>query len=539
MMPSAESRASTEPTLEPIDVAEMIAALGVNISRLTADSRAVQHGDTFVAYPGTQVDGREFIMQAIQNGANAVIWEAKNFSWGKDWKINNLPINDLRQHIGAIASHVYGAPSSKLWMIGITGTNGKTSCAHWAAQVLQALALQHAKGKKTALLGTLGNGFPGQLQPTINTTPDAILLHQLLAEYVADGAQAVAMEVSSHALQQGRVNGAKFDVAMLTNLSRDHLDYHGTMRSYAATKARLFEWPNLKYAALNLDDNFGADIARQLRDKSVEVIGYGLTDEALAMAERLGVRMIYGGSLQMSALGLSLQVHSSWGGGTLHSALVGRFNASNLLGVLATLLVSEVNLPDALLELSKVQAVAGRMQTLGGNGLPTVVIDYAHTPDALEKVLQTLREVSTQDAELAQVGKLICVFGCGGDRDPGKRPLMGEIAGRLADTCIVTSDNPRRESPQSIIAAIVAGMDAADKTHPFEIIEDRKAAITGAIHSARAIDTVLVAGKGHEDYQEINGIKHPFSDVQVARQALQTWPGQTLQSQAFQRGGRI
>jgi len=537
MILSPESNA----TIEPIDAADTLAALGVAITRLTADSRAVRPGDTFVAYPGTQMDGRKFIAQAIQNGANAVIWEAKNFSWHSDWNIPNLSITDLRHHLGAIASHVYGAPSGRLWMIGITGTNGKTSCAHWVAQVLQTLALQelalpastpHAQGKKTALLGTLGNGFPGQLQPTINTTPDAILLHQLLSEYVADGAQAVAMEVSSHALQQGRVNGVQFDVAMLTNLSRDHLDYHNTMRHYAAAKARLFEWPSLKYAVLNLDDDFGADLARQLRDKGVEVIGYGLTDDALAMAERLGIRMVYGGALQINVHGLHLQVHSSWGGGTLQSALIGRFNASNLLGVLATLLVSEVDLQNALRELSKVQAVAGRMQTFGGNGLPTVVIDYAHTPDALEKVLQTLREVSTQNADPEQGGKLICVFGCGGDRDPGKRPLMGEIAARLADVCIVTSDNPRHESSMDIIAAIVAGMATAEETNSFEVIEDRKAAITGAIHSARAVDTVLVAGKGHEDYQEISGIKHPFSDVQIAQQALQAW-----HAQALQRGG--
>ncbi len=548
-------------------VEKILSTLGVSVTRLASDSRAVRSGDTFLAYPGAQADGRKFIAQAIQNGANAVIWEAQNFVWNEDSHIPNLAINNLRQHVGEIASYIYGAPSSKLWMIGITGTNGKTSCAHWIAQVLQALPQSAhcplvGHGKKTVLIGTLGNGFVGALQPTLNTTPDAVLLHQLLTKYLADGAQAVSMEVSSHALQQGRVNGVKFNVALLTNLSHDHLDYHSNMRNYAAAKARLFEWPQLKYAVLNLDDDFGADLVELMRDKDAEIIGYGLTDAALEMAERLGLRMVYGGTLQMNAQGLSVQVHSSWGSGTLHSALLGRFNASNLLGVLAVLLVSDIALHDALRELSKVKAVAGRMQTLGGNKLPTVVIDYAHTPDALEKVLQTLREVSMQDIvpSLSPFGmwdtdqeavteltgapqgdnapqggnefsnsRLICVFGCGGNRDAGKRPVMGAIAARLADVCIVTSDNPRNENPQAIIAAIVAGMDDVHKINPVAIIEDRAAAITQAIHSARAADTVLVAGKGHEDYQEINGIKYSFSDILIAQQALQSWSSRAQQ----------
>lgn len=493
---------------------KLLSPLAVKITRLSADSRAIQAGDTFLAYPGTQADGRQHIELAIKNGANAVIWEAQNFTWNSAWDIPNLPISNLRHHAGNIASYVYGAPSSKLWMIGITGTNGKTSCAHWLAYAL------HALGTKTALIGTLGNGFHGALQPTSKTTPDAVLLHQLLAQYWVEEARAVTVEVSSHALQQGRVNGVKFDVALLTNLSRDHLDYHGNMRNYAAAKARLFEWPQLKYAVLNLDDSFGADMAWQLRDKAVEVIGYGMSDAALGMAERFGLRMVYGSALQISAQGLRLQVHSSWGGGTLHSTLLGRFNASNLLGVLATLLVSGIALDDALREMANLQAVAGRLQTFGGDHRPTIVIDYAHTPDALEKVLQTLREVmaGASASPAAQAGKLICVFGCGGNRDAGKRPIMGAIAARLADVCIVTSDNPRAESPQAIIAAIVTEM--AGK---YQIIEDRTAAIGSAIHSARAIDTVLVAGKGHEDYQEIHGIKHPFNDMQVAQHALQTW----------------
>ena len=486
---------------------ELLSNLGVKITRLVTDSRLVDPGDTFVAYPGGQVDGRQFIPQAIARGANAVIWEAHNFVWNQAWKLPNLAVNELRQHAGEIAAQVYGRPSEKLWMVGITGTNGKTSCSHWIAQTFSAL------GRKTALIGTLGNGFPSRLQATLNTTPDAISVHALLAEYVQQSAQAVAMEVSSHALEQGRVNAVEYDVALLTNLSRDHLDYHGDMTRYAAAKRRLFDWKQLKYAVLNLDDAFGSELAEQLQDAEVEVIGYGLSDQALQQAERLGMRMVYGGNLQLDAQGCRVQVHSSWGGGELNSSLLGRFNVENLLGTLAVLLVSDVTLDYALHELAKLRSVPGRMQTLGGNGRPAVVVDYAHTPDALEKVLHTLREVTTPGG-----GKLICVFGCGGDRDRGKRPMMGTVAAKLADVSIVTSDNPRGENPQEIIAAIVSAMAGN-----YQVIEDRAQAIALAIKTAQAVDTVLIAGKGHEEYQEIKGVKYPFSDIDVAKASLQAW----------------
>lgn len=488
---------------------ELLSNLGVKITRLVTDSRLVDPGDTFVAYPGGQVDGRQFIPQAIARGANAVIWEAHNFVWNQAWKLPNLAVNELRQHAGEIAAQVYGRPSEKLWMVGITGTNGKTSCSHWIAQIFSAL------GRKTALIGTLGNGFPSSLQATLNTTPDAISVHALLAEYVQQSAQAVAMEVSSHALEQGRVNAVEYDVALLTNLSRDHLDYHGDMTRYAAAKRRLFDWKQLKYAVLNLDDAFGSELAEQLQDAEVEVevIGYGLSDHALQQAERLGLRMVFGGNLQLDAQGCRVQVHSSWGGGELNSGLLGRFNVENLLGTLAVLLVSDMTLDHALHEMAKLRSVPGRMQTLGGNGRPAVVVDYAHTPDALEKVLHALREVTTPGG-----GKLICVFGCGGDRDRGKRPMMGTVAAKLADVNIVTSDNPRGESPQEIIAAIVSAMAGS-----YQVVEDRAQAIALAIKTAQAMDTVLIAGKGHEEYQEIKGVKYPFSDIDVAKASLQAW----------------
>ena len=487
---------------------ELLDALGVTITRLVTDSRMVKPGDTFVAYPGAQADGRLFIAQAIANGANAVISEAKNFVWDESWQVPHLAIVDLRQQAGALASYVYDAPSKKLWMVGVTGTNGKTTCSHWIARCMYAL------GRKSAMMGTLGNGFPGVLQSTLNTTQDAISVHGLLANYVQQDAQSVTMEVSSHALAQGRVNSVHYDVALLTNLSRDHLDFHGDMDSYASSKRRLFDWAHLKYAVLNLDDAFGAQLAESLRDADVEVVGYGLNNDALQLAEQLGIRMVFGGDLRMDAQGVNMTIHSSWGGAELHSRQVGRFNASNLLGVLAVLLVSGIELSAAVQELAQQRAVAGRMQTLGGKDKPTVVVDYAHTPDALEKVLQALREVTAPVG-----GKVICVFGCGGDRDRGKRPMMGTVASKLADECIITSDNPRSESPKAIIDAILFGVEG----DAYQIVEDRAHAITRAVSSARAEDTVLVAGKGHEDYQEINGVKHPFSDSELVRRALSVW----------------
>jgi UDP-N-acetylmuramoyl-L-alanyl-D-glutamate--2,6-diaminopimelate ligase len=570
---------------------EQLAALKVPITHLVTDSRAIQRGDTFVAYPGEKTDGRQFIAEAIAQGANAIIyekllmkplaippgsqtalhshsakspaeellaghpkdgdisrwltpaklpvmsghpWEAQHFVWKGAWQVPNLAVADLRHKAGWLADAVYGTPSDKLWVVGITGTNGKTSTSHWIAHAL------NEAGKQCALIGTLGNGFVDALQASVNTTPDAIRVHDLLADYLRDGAKAVAMEVSSHALSQGRVNAVRFDVAMLTNLSRDHLDYHGDMQSYAAAKRKLFEWRQLKYVVLNLDDEFGLELARELslqegrrwvpppgartssrpggsatlpqQDIDAEVIGYGLSDAALQLAERLGLRMVHGNLLEMTGQGSRLAVHSSWGTAELNSVLVGRFNAANLLGALAVLLVSNMGLRDAVQSLSKAQPVAGRMQRLGGAQQPTVIVDYAHTPDALEKVLVALREVSA-----AAGGRVLCVFGCGGDRDRGKRPMMGLVAEKFSGFCIVTSDNPRGENPREIIAEIVSGMKADNH----EIMVDRAAAIHAAIGQARQSDTVLIAGKGHEDYQEIKGVKHPFSDVLVARQALQ------------------
>ncbi len=481
--------------------------LGVEITRLVSDSRAVQAGDTFVAYPGEGNDGRRYIAQAIAVGANAVIWEAQDFTWQPEWTVPNLPVAGLRQQVGYIADGIYGQPSSKLWTVGVTGTNGKTSISQWLARSFSAL------GSKSLVIGTLGNGFPDALQASVNTTPDVLHLHALLADGIRHGAQAAVMEVSSHALTQGRVNGMQFDVALFTNLTRDHLDYHGDMQHYAAAKRKLFDWSGLKFAVVNLDDAFGGELAASLRDGAAEVVGFGLSDEALQRAGRLGIRMVHGKVVRADMHGMSLALRSSWGAADMNSRLIGNFNASNLLGALAVLLASEVEIEDAVRELGLQKAVAGRMQTLGGKDVPTVVVDYAHTPNALENVLQTLRK-ATQPAG----GRVICVFGCGGDRDRGKRPMMGMVAERFADVRIVTSDNPRSEDPLSIIEEIRACMQCESQA-----IEDRARAIALAINKARINDTVLIAGKGHEDYQEIAGVRHPFSDSELAQRALSMW----------------
>ena len=488
--------------------------LGVRITRLVADSRDVRAGDTFVAYPGEQSDGRRHIAQAIARGANAVLCEARDLQWDATWRVPHLALHDLRRQAGFIADRIYGQPSRQLQMVGVTGTNGKTSISHWLAKSFSEL------DKKCALIGTLGNGFPDALREGANTTPDALKVHELLAQFARQEARATVMEVSSHALAQGRVNGVHFDVALLTNLTRDHLDYHGDMQHYAAAKRRLFDWDQLGHAVLNLDDPFGAECAQSLAakraervsPKTAEVVGYGMQDGARQLAARLGIRMVYGDLLRADAQGLSLQLRTAWGEAELNSKLLGRFNASNLLGALAVLLVSGINFYDAVRELGLQKAVAGRMQTLGGKGTPAVVVDYAHTPDALENVLRTLREVRAPD------GRLICVFGCGGDRDRGKRPMMGKVAERFADVRILTSDNPRGEDALAIIDEIAAGM-----TGEHRVIADRAHAISETIAAAQPGDTVLIAGKGHEEYQEISGVRQFFSDSEIARRALSVW----------------
>ncbi len=469
---------------------QKIADMGVVPRGITADSRHVHAGDLFVAYPGEIADGRKYIGQAVERGASAVIWEQNGGDWDADWDIPNLPVSGLRDKVSAMAGDFYGQPSQRLWMIGVTGTNGKTSCSQWLAQCLDLL------GNKCAILGTFGNGFSNALSEAINTTPDPIVLQGLLADFLRQQADAVAMEVSSHGLAQGRVNGLKFDVAVLTNLSRDHLDYHGNMEAYADTKAQLFDWPSLKCAVLNADDEFGERTALRLHRQGKKVLTYGLNGGAVSCT-----------ALHFTENGIAMEIMTPWGGAETSVPVVGRFNAANVLAVLATLLASDIPLHKAVDTLQHIRPVPGRMQQLGGGNQPLVVVDYAHTPDALTKVLSSLREQTK--------GRLICVFGCGGNRDKGKRPLMGEVVSSLADVAVVTSDNPRHEQPQQIIDEIIAGMSGN-----YLIEQDRAAAIAHAIRHAVAGDTVLLAGKGHETYQQIGDQKLPFSDLEVAERVL-------------------
>jgi UDP-N-acetylmuramoyl-L-alanyl-D-glutamate--2,6-diaminopimelate ligase len=477
-----------------------IDALGIH--RLVSDSRQVVAGDTFVAYPGETRDGRDFISQAIERGASSVLWERRDFAWRPSWKVKNAPVENLRRHAGEIASGAYGNPSSRLWMVGVTGTNGKTSCSHWIAQALTRMQ------KKCGIVGTLGAGWPGKLEPLGNTTPDAVWLQGWLRDFVRRRAHAISMEVSSHGLVQHRVSAVEFDVALLTNVTRDHLDYHGTMRSYRNAKARLFRVPTLKYAVLNLDDRFGSELVLPTQRRGVDVLGYGFARTLPPALRGRRVPRIVGRNLRMGSHGLTFEVTTPWGRGAVESRLIGRFNAANLLGTLAVLLASESRLEDCIIALQKVAPVPGRAERHGGGHHPLVVVDYAHTPDALENVLRALRE-------LMGAGKLVCVFGCGGDRDRGKRPLMGCVASALADEVIVTSDNPRSENPRAIIEDVLEGIPG-DVT----VTEDRTNAIRTAIAAARPGDVVLVAGKGHEHYQEIDGVKHPYSDSAVVRAAL-------------------
>lgn len=502
-MPAVQMRKQTPRGLD------LTAIDRLHIKSLATDSRMIRRGDTFMAYPGEARDGREHIPQAIAKGAASVLWESRDFSWDPAWHAANLGVRNLRMQAGEIASHVYGRPSDRLWVVGVTGTNGKTSCSQWIAQSLTRC------GRKCAIVGTLGSGFPGHLKPSINTTPDPAWLQAELGRFLRRGAYGVSMEVSSHGLAQHRVSGVDFDVALLTNVTRDHLDYHGTMRSYRAAKAKLFKWPSLKHAVLNLDDRFGTELAASIPRRNLNVIGYGFGRAAASRRRRLAC--VQGKNLRVGTGGLSFDVSSPWGEASLESRLIGRFNADNLLGVLAVLLASDISLKDAVNALQRVHALPGRVEHYGGGRRPLVVIDYAHTPDALEKILLALRElIASREPQRGSPGsRLICVFGCGGERDRGKRPLMGGMATRLADSVIITNDNPRGEDAMAIIADILEGVEAE-----CAIVPDRGQAIRQAIAMAQRGDVVLIAGKGHERYQEITGIRHPFSDAAKARAAL-------------------
>jgi UDP-N-acetylmuramoyl-L-alanyl-D-glutamate--2,6-diaminopimelate ligase len=484
-----------------------LAALPAKMDEVTANSREVRRGAAFLAYRGAARDGRDFINDAITRGASAVLYDPENFTWNNDWKVPSLAVPNLKRHASQIAGQIYGDPSGALWMLGVTGTNGKTSVAQWIAQGFE------LAGKRSAVLGTIGNGMVGQLELSETTTPDAVALQRHLRDYVRQGATACAMEVSSHGLDQGRVADIKYDVAVYTNLTRDHLDYHGTMDAYGEAKSRLFAMDGLKHAVINADDTFGQELIRRLTSQGQS----GLNVIRTSTRQNGQHADIVAEQLSVSAAGLAFEIGGKFGRASVESDILGAFNVSNLLLVIAALVVSGISLEEAAAIACKLPPVPGRMQTVRSpdRSKPIVVVDYAHTPDALEKALSTLAAVVPEN------GRLICVFGCGGDRDRGKRPLMGAISARYADLSIVTSDNPRTENPQRILEDIVVGMKGAT----LRTIADRHQAIFEALNDARTGDIVMVAGKGHEDYQIVGETKLHFSDVEVARDALAAWCG--------------
>ena len=466
-------------------------AFDCTVFGLTLDSRRVQRGDLFFALAGTQTHGSRYIDMALQQGAIAVLQEAETFHC--NWLTSDIPcisIPNLSQKVGDIAAAFYDNPTHSMHVIGITGTNGKTTVSHLIAQLLQ------QQNINCGLVGTLGYGLYGKLQTGLNTTPDAVYLQQQFAQWLAKYIRHIAMEVSSHALEQGRVQGILFDTAVFTNLSHDHLDYHHTMEAYAAAKQKLFHMPGLKTAVLNQDDIFGQQFKKQL-DSTMTCLTYGLTEGC----------DVYANIIEYNELGTFLKIHTPWGNETGHLPLFGKFNIYNVLAALTALLKIGFNLSTLVNQMQTVKAVDGRMERFGQADQPTVIVDYAHTPDALENALRALKAHCK--------GALWCVFGCGGNRDKTKRSVMGKIATEYADKVILTDDNPRHEAPHHIIADIQQGCP-----HPTAIIADRAQAIRYAIHHATQNDIVLIPGKGHETYQQIGDERVPFSDRAIVQSLL-------------------
>lgn len=479
---------------------ELPSEFSVRISGVALDSRLVQPGDLFFACFGKNHDARDYIDEAIARGALAVLvhaggkWQGVTLRQG----VIVLAVDDLAARAGYVIARFFDEPSAAMTMIGVTGTNGKTSCTQFIAQTL------HSMQRCCGVVGTLGVGIPPALVETAYTTPDPVQVQAALANLRALGADTVAMEVSSQGLHQHRVNGVRFDVAVFTNLTRDHLDYHGSMDEYFAAKQQLFMMPSLSSAVVNIDDVYAAQMLNSLTP-SVRSFTYSTSN---AHAD------VYPLRVELHRQGFRARVHTPYGDGELHCALLGSFNFSNVLAVLSTLLATECarsdfDLTELLQHLSRLQPVAGRMELVAGDSDITAVVDYAHTPDALRVSLLALREHFT--------GKIWCVFGCGGNRDQGKRPLMAEMAEKFADHLIVTDDNPRMENADEIVRQIVLGIT---DTSRLLVERHRASAIEKAILGAQPGDVVLIAGKGHENYQDENGKKMPFSDVAQARLAL-------------------
>jgi UDP-N-acetylmuramoyl-L-alanyl-D-glutamate--2,6-diaminopimelate ligase len=485
-----------------LDGIAAVPATGARITDLTLDSREARGGSLFFALPGRTVHGLKFAAQAAKRGATVVLYEPS-----ADVPLPKLPagvfaaaVPGLKDLVGRIADRFFNWPSSQLRITGITGTNGKTTCAYLLAQCLEKL------GSQAAYMGTIGWGRTAALAAPTLTTPDAVTVHRQLAQLRAAGVRDVAMEVSSQALDQQRVAGVRFHSAAFTNLSRDHLDYHGTMAAYGAAKARLFEAPDLQHIIVNVGDAFGRELARRLTGRVPLIAVWIGAGESGWLAERV----LHAAQVTLDVHGIGMRVEGSFGQADVTTRLLGRFNAENTLVVIACLLSLGTSLAAAAKALAECIAPPGRMEVVeaAARDKPMAVVDYAHTPDALAKALAALREHCK--------GMLWCVFGCGGDRDPGKRSIMGGVADELADQIIVTDDNPRSENPQAITRAILSGITSRVP----RVIHDRAEAIGTALKEARAGDVVLIAGKGHEDYQIYGETRRSFSDRREAQRYL-------------------
>ena len=479
------------------------------VTGLALDSRKVQGGDLFMAVAGTREHGLQHARQALALGASAVVWEPVSGDASLEETAALLPVPvievpGLGQLAGLIADRFYGHPSRGMFTIGVTGTDGKTSCCHFIAQAL------NSDDRRCGVIGTLGYGLYDELSTATHTTPDALTVQQTLCSMQKAGARCVVAEVSSHAMDQGRVRGVTFDLAVLTNLTRDHLDYHGDVEAYAEAKRKLFHADGLRYAVINADDSFGSALLDAI-PPGVAPIAYRLENDPFRT--RFPAQWVIGRNLQFDASGLSMDVYTPWGSGSLQCGLLGRFNASNLLATLASLCVAGLPFAEVMKRLAETDTVPGRMERFDmGAGHPLVVVDYAHTAAALEAVLQSLRAHCR--------GKMWCVFGAGGDRDRGKRPLMGAVAERYADAIVLTDDNPRTEDAQQIVSDVCSGLKNPGVVH---VEHERAHAIDWVLQHAGEHDIVLIAGKGHETVQVVGTRAVPFSDREYVRAAARDW----------------
>ena len=496
-------------------ILQKLNAFGVQPSGVSEDSRRIEPNDLFLGYCGAVNSRPLYIADAVRRGACAVLWQPDDgFSWPLQVNVPNVAISDLRQCAGELAYAVYERPCERISLIAITGTNGKSSIAKWLADAYPGEDGQDTLDDKSTLcasIGTLGAGFAGQLESTGFTTPEAPHLMSLLHRYAAAGAKACALEASSIGISEGRLNGVNIDSAVFTNCTRDHLDYHGNMQAYIEAKKRLFLWPHLRHAIINLDDPVGQEIWRNnsaSKHTACTTSGEGLPAGVDMLSHDCVLRAA---DIVVGRHGQEFTLSEGEGKETqnVSTQLIGRYNVANLLAVAAVLRDTGLSLQQTARRLEGLQAPPGRMQCQVIPNQPMVVVDYAHTPDALDNALLALRELAQQ-----RRGQLMCVFGCGGERDQGKRPLMGAVAARRADLVWVTSDNPRSEDPLHIIEAVCEGSPAA------QVEVDRRRAIRHSIAAAAVNDVLLIAGKGHETYQEIAGQYLPFSDYEVAREAL-------------------